>query len=368
MKTRDVKSGSCRIVSRRKTRQVLVGAVAVGGDAPISVQTMTKTDTRDIRSTVAQILELEALGCDIVRLAVVDEDAVKAFSEIRRQVHLPLVADIHFDHKLAIMALNAGADGLRINPGNIGGVDNVRKVVRAAKERRVPIRIGVNSGSLENDIAQKYGITPEALVESALRHMRMIEDMQYNEIKISVKASNVPRTVEAYRLLSRKTDYPVHLGLTEAGTFLSGAVRSSVAMGMLLAEGIGDTIRVSLTDTPAKEVRVGLELLRCLGLREPGPNVISCPTCGRIQVDVVTLAHRVEEELEKYYRERPDASRPVVAVMGCMVNGPGEARDADIAVAGGKGKFALYLRGKHLTTVDEQDAVEAIIDQVRAFT
>lgn len=357
------------VVSRHSTRQIHVGTVLVGGDAPISVQTMTKTDTRDITSTVAQILEVELLGCDIVRLAVVDEDAAKAITEIRKQVHIPLIADIQFDHELAIMALDAGVDGLRINPGNIGGKGSVREVVKAAGERSVPIRIGVNSGSLEQDIAEKYnGSTPEGLVESAMRHVRILEDLGHNEIKISVKASDVSRTVEAYRLLAERTDYPLHLGVTEAGTFLAGTVRSSAAMAMLLAEGIGDTIRVSLTDTPAREVRVGLELLRCLGLREPGASVISCPTCGRIQVDVVTLAERIETELEKYYRERPDVPRPVVAVMGCMVNGPGEAREADIAVAGGTGKFALYVNGKFKMTVAEARAVEAVADQVRRWT
>jgi len=329
---------------------------------------MTKTDTRDIRSTVAQILEVESLGCDIVRLAVVDEEAAGALAKIRAQVHVPLVADIHFDHKLAIMALDAGIDGLRINPGNIGGADNVKCVVRAAKERMAPIRIGVNSGSLEKDIAEKWkGRTPEALVESAMRHVRILEDVSYEQIKISVKASDALQTVEAYRILAEKTDYPLHVGVTEAGTFLPGTVRSSVAVGMLLADGIGDTIRISLTDTPAREVKVGLELLRCMGLREPGPAVISCPTCGRIQVDVVTLAQEIEIKLERYYRECPHAARPVVAVMGCMVNGPGEARDADIAVAGGKGKFALYVRGEYTATVDEDKAAETIVEQVRKW-
>ena len=356
------------VISRRPTRRLNVGSIGVGGDAPISVQTMTKTDTRDVRATVAQILELEAAGCDIVRLAVVDEAAAHALAEIRHEVHLPLIADIHFQHTLALIALDAGIDGLRINPGNIGGEDRVREVVRAAAPRQVPTRIGVNAGSLEKDLLEKHGgATAAALVESALRHVRLLEDAGHPWIKISVKASDVPRTVEAYRLLSQAVDYPLHLGVTEAGTLINGTVRSSVAMGILLAEGIGDTLRVSLTDHPVQEVRVGLELLRCFGLRPPGPSVISCPTCGRIQIDVIGLATRVETELEKYYRASPTAPRPTVAVMGCVVNGPGEAREADIAIAGGKGKGALYVKGTFVATVDEAEIVARLMDQVRAW-
>jgi (E)-4-hydroxy-3-methylbut-2-enyl-diphosphate synthase len=352
-------------IIRKATRQIQVGNVPVGGGAPVSVQTMTKTDTRDVAATVAQIRDLQALGVDIVRLAVVDEAAARALADIRREVTVPMVADIHFDHRLALIALQAGVDGLRINPGNIGGHDKVCSVVSAARERRVPIRIGVNAGSLEADLLEKYGRTAEALVESALRHVRLLEEVGYDQIKISVKASDVCRTVEACRLLARRCDYPQHLGVTEAGTFLAGTVRSSVALGILLAEGIGDTIRVSLTDTPQREVRVGLELLRSLGLREPGPSVISCPTCGRIQVNVVKVAQDVEQALETYYHGHPGVSRPVVAVMGCMVNGPGEARDADIAIAGGNGKFALYVNGTHQKVVSESEAVPAVMDAVR---
>ena len=259
-------------------------------------------------------------------------------------------------------------DGLRINPGNIGGDDNVRTVVAAARERNVPLRIGVNAGSLESDLlAEHGGATAEALVESAMRHVRLLEACDYHEIKISVKASDVARTLAAYRLLSARTDYPLHLGVTEAGTFMAGTVRSSIALGILLAEGIGDTIRISLTDSPAREVRVGLELLRALGLRPPGASVISCPTCGRVSVNVVELVGRVETALEAYYATAPGAARPLVAVMGCMVNGPGEAREADIALAGGKGKFALYLKGQHLKTVSESEALDALMEQVREF-
>lgn len=353
---------------RRLTRQIHIGAAAVGGKAPVSVQTMTKTDTRDIDATVAQIRELEALGCDIIRLAVPDVRAARALKAIRRAIHIPLVADIHFDHRLALLALDAGADGLRINPGNIGSSRNIGEVVRAARERRAPIRIGVNAGSLEKDLLAKHGgATAEALVASALRHARLLEDLDYREIKISVKASDVARTVRAYRRLAELTDYPLHLGVTEAGTLLSGTVRSSAALGILLAEGIGDTLRVSLTDQPAREIRVGLELLRSLGMRPPGPRVISCPTCGRIRLDVITLAHRVETELEKLARECPGAAWPLVAIMGCMVNGPGEAREADIAVAGGDRKAALYIKGQPVITLAEPDILPAIVSRVREF-
>ena len=355
-------------MNRRPTRQIHVGAVAVGGGAPVSVQTMTKTDTRDIDATVAQINEVATLGCDMVRLAVVDEAAALALGEIRKQSAIPLIADIHFDHRLALTALAAGVDGLRINPGNIGGESNVRSVVAAARERQVPIRIGVNAGSLEADLLDTYGgATAEALVASAMRHVHLLEACDYHAIKLSVKASDVARTLAAYRLLADTTDYPLHLGVTEAGTFMAGTVRSSIALGILLEEGIGDTIRISLTDTPAREVRVGLELLRAIGLRAPGASVISCPTCGRVQVNVVELAGRVETALDAYYGENPGAARPLVAVMGCMVNGPGEAREADIALAGGKGKFALYLKGEHVRSVPEADALEALMGEVRAF-
>ena len=355
-------------IERRPTRQIRLGSVTVGGRAAISVQTMTKTDTRDVAATVAQIHELEANGCDIVRLAVIDEAAARALALIRKEVKVPLVADIHFNHKLALLAIDSGVDGLRINPGNIGGPDRVREVVHAAAPRQIPIRVGVNAGSLEKDLLERHGgATAAALVESALRHVRLLEDAGHPWIKISVKASDVPRTVEAYRLLSRQTDHPLHLGVTEAGTLLAGTIRSSVAMGILLAEGIGDTLRVSLTDTPAQEVRVGLEMLRCFGLRPPGPSVISCPTCGRIQIDVISLAQRVEAALEAFYRANPAAARPLVAVMGCMVNGPGEAREADLAIAGGLGKGALYVRGVCVATVSEDQLLDRLMEQVRAW-
>lgn len=351
---------------RRNTRRIAVGAVPVGGGAPISVQTMTKTDTRDVDATTRQICEAAELGCDIVRAAVVDEAAARALSAIRARIPVPLIADIHYDYRLAVLAVENGVDGLRINPGNIGGSSAVREVVRAAQDRGVPIRIGVNSGSLQKDLLERHGgPTARALVDSALRHAALLEREGFTAIKLSVKASGVRRTVEAYRLLSRSVDYPLHVGVTEAGTRLVGAVRSSVALGILLAEGIGDTIRVSLTGSPADEVRVGQEILRALGLRPRGAGVISCPTCGRTQVDVAALAGDVENALERLYREDPHRGRPAVAVMGCPVNGPGEARDADIALVGGKARCALYVRGAHVRTVAEKDAVAALLEAVR---
>jgi (E)-4-hydroxy-3-methylbut-2-enyl-diphosphate synthase len=353
---------------RTETRRIMVGSVAIGGGAPVSVQTMTNADPHDEDALVRQIAEAADLGCDIVRLTVPDAEAAEVFRRVRARSSVPLVADIHFDYRLALAALSAGADGLRINPGNIGGADRVKAVVAAARERRVPIRIGVNGGSLEKEILAKYGsATPEALVESALRHVALLEAEDYREIKISVKASDVPRTLAAYRLLSEQTVYPLHLGVTEAGTFIPGTVRSCVALGALLLDGIGDTIRVSLTDAPAKEVRVGVELLRSVGLRAPGAAVTSCPTCGRTRVDVAALANRVEERLERFYREHPAAARPHVAVMGCVVNGPGEARGADIAVAGGRGTFALFVRGEQVGVIPEAEALEKIVALVERW-
>ncbi|MFZ4396018.1 MAG: flavodoxin-dependent (E)-4-hydroxy-3-methylbut-2-enyl-diphosphate synthase [Kiritimatiellia bacterium] len=354
--------------ARRPTRQILLGGLTLGGDAPVRVQTMTKTDTRDVAATVAQIRAAADLGCDIVRLAVPDAAAATALAEIRRQVAVPLVADIHFDHRLALAALAAGVDGLRINPGNIGGEEHVRAVVAAARSRQIPIRIGVNAGSLEKDIRERHGsATPEALVESALRHVAMLEAADYHEIKISVKASDVARTIAAYRLLAERTNYPLHLGVTEAGTFLAGTVRSCAALGVLLQEGIGDTIRVSLTADPREEVRVGIELLRAFGLRAPGAAVTSCPTCGRTQVDVAGVAQEVERQLEAHYRANPAALRPHVAVMGCVVNGPGEAREADVALAGGKDVFVLYVRGQQVATIPQAEAVARVVDLVKAW-
>ena len=353
---------------RTATRRILLGNVPIGGGAPVSVQTMANAHPHDEAGLVRQIDEAVDLGCDIVRLTVPDAAAAEVFKRVRARSRAPLVADIHFDYRLALAALDAGADGLRINPGNIGGAERVKAVVAAARGRRVPIRIGVNGGSLEKDILARHGAaTAEALVESAMRHVALLEAEDYREIKISVKASDVRRTLDAYRLLSEQTEYPLHLGVTEAGTFIPGTVRSCVALGALLLDGIGDTVRVSLTDAPAKEVRVGVELLRSVGLRAPGAAVTSCPTCGRTCVDVVGLATRVEERLERFYRGHPDAPRPHVAVMGCVVNGPGEAKGADIAVAGGKGSYVLFVRGERVRTVSEGDVLETLLALVEAW-
>jgi (E)-4-hydroxy-3-methylbut-2-enyl-diphosphate synthase len=353
---------------RTQTRRIMLGGVAIGGGAPVSVQTMANADPHDAEALARQISEAAELGCDIVRLTVPDLEAAEVFRRVHASSPVPLVADIHFDYRLALAAIEAGAEGLRINPGNIGGPARVKAVVAAARTRRIPIRIGVNGGSLEKDILAKHGsATAEALVESALRHVALLEAEDYREIKISVKASDVPRTLAAYRLLSERTEYPLHLGVTEAGTFIPGTVRSCVALGALLLDGIGDTLRVSLTDTPDKEVRVGVELLRSVGLRAPGAAVTSCPTCGRTRVNVAALAAAVEERLEHFYREHPQAPRPHVAVMGCVVNGPGEAKGADIAVAGGKGTFALFVRGEQIKVIPEAEALDAIVSLVEQW-
>ena len=344
---------------RRNTRQLMLGRLPVGGGAPISVQTMTKTDTRDAQATVAQIRELEQLGCDAIRVAVPDELAARELAGIRSSIGIPLVADIHFDYRLALQAIAAGVDGLRINPGNIGSQDRVRAVVRAAAERRIPIRIGVNAGSLAPEVLERYGRTPAGLVESALSHVRLLEQEQFFDIKISVKASDVLLTIEAYRLLSEKVDYPLHLGVTEAGGPWAGTVKSAIGIGALLSEGIGDTIRVSLTGTPHEEVRAGKQILRSLGLRQGGIDLISCPTCGRCQVDLLEIARVVEEQL-------PETDESLkVAVMGCTVNGPGEARDADVGIAGGRGKGMLVKRGLLLRRVPEENLAEALIMEIK---
>ncbi len=349
---------------RRPTRPLKIGSLALGGGAPVSVQTMATADPHDAAALAAQVARCAAVGADLVRLTVPDVAAAEAFAAVRRNSPVPLVADIHFDPRLALAAIEAGCDALRLNPGNIGGRENVRAVARAAKAKGVPIRIGVNGGSLEKDLLEKHGsATPEALVASALRHIALLEDEGFRDIAVSVKASDVPRTVAAYRLLAAQTDCPLHLGVTEAGTFLPGTVRSAVALGVLLSEGIGDTIRVSLTDTPEREVQVGLEILRALGLRAPGPAVTSCPTCGRTQVDVVRVAAEVEQALAQFAAAHPQARLPRVAVMGCVVNGPGEAREADLALCGGRGEFVLYERGKAVGTVPEAHAAMAVLER-----
>lgn len=344
---------------RRKTRVIWIGNVPVGGNYPITVQSMTNTDTRDVGSTVKQILALEKAGCELVRVAVVDEEAACALSKIKQQITIPLIADIHFDYRLALKAMANGVDGLRINPGNIGGPARVREVTAMAKDKGIPIRIGVNAGSLEKELLKKYqGVTPEAMVESALGHAHILEKEGFYNTKISLKASHVPLMVEAYRILASKTDYPLHLGVTEAGTTLTSSVKSSMGIGLLLSEGIGDTIRVSVTGDPVIEVKLGFEILKTLGLRQRGVELISCPTCGRCQIDLVQLAEAVEQELA--FVDRPLK----VAVMGCPVNGPGEARQADVGIAGGKGQGLVFRHGEIVAKVPQDKLVEALVDEV----
>jgi (E)-4-hydroxy-3-methylbut-2-enyl-diphosphate synthase len=348
---------------RRKTRPVKVGRFTIGGDAAIVVQSMTKTDTRNVDKTVEQIQQLEEAGCEVVRLAVPDIEAAKALKDIRKKCpDSVLVSDIHFQYKFALMALDAGIDKLRINPGNIGDAEKVRTVVRRAQDQKVPIRIGVNAGSLERRLLEKYGFpTPEAMAESAEYHIRILEDLGFGETIISLKSSNVKLTVAAYRLLAKRCDYPFHLGITEAGTQFSGTVKSCVGMGMLLAEGIGDTIRVSLATNPREEVRVAYELLKSLELRSRGPVVIACPTCGRLEVDLFKIAGEIEQATS--HIKMPLS----LAVMGCAVNGPGEAREADLGVAAGRGNGMIYRQGKAIRRVSEDEIVPALLEEIERF-
>lgn len=346
-------------MERRKTRKLQLGNIYLGGDAPIAVQSMTNTKTEDVEATVKQIKNLADLGCDVIRCAAPTLEAAYALSEIKRRISIPLVADIHFDYKLALEALASGVDGLRLNPGNIGGIKEVSQVVAKAAERNVPIRIGVNAGSLPKDILLKYGHpTPEALVEAAWRHIKILEDLDYRNIKISLKAHDVPLTIAAYRLIAGQCDYPLHLGITEAGTVNSGIIKSAVGIGALLAEGIGDTIRVSLTGDPANEIGVAYEILKSLGLREYGPTLISCPTCGRTQINLEKLALEVERRLK-------DIKEPItVAVMGCVVNGPGEAREADIGIAGGISEGLIFKKGQIIKKVREEEIVKELFAEI----
>ncbi len=347
------------MIKRRETRAVHVGPVQVGGGAPITVQSMTNTDTADIAATVAQITALTEAGCEIVRVAAVDMAAAEALGEIKSSIDIPLIADIHFDYRLALKAAQMGVDGLRLNPGNIGDTERIRQVVEAAGLRNIPIRIGVNGGSLEKDILAKYGHPcGEALVESAMRHIRILEGFDFRDIKVSLKASSVPLTLEAYRLLAQEVDYPFHIGITEAGTLLTGAVKSGVGLGILLSEGLGDTLRVSLTGDPVDEIKVGFEILKALGLRERGVSVVSCPTCGRLRFGAVDIAVELERRLAHI-------TVPLtVAVMGCVVNGPGEAVEADVGIAGGDGCGFLYIKGKQIRKVKEEEMLEVVVKEV----
>ena len=350
---------------KTKTKQVKVGTVLIGGGAPIVIQSMTNTDTRDVPRTLEQIRSLAELGCEVVRVAVIDEQAAESLGQLVTQSPLPIIADIHFDYRLAITALQQGVHGLRLNPGNIGARWKVQEVVRVAKEGQIPIRIGVNAGSLEKEFLAKYhGPTAEGMVESALKHIHLLEDEGYDQIKVSLKASEVPLMLKAYRQISDCVEYPLHIGVTEAGTVRSGIVKSAVGIGALLAEGIGDTLRVSLTGNPVHEIPVALQILRVLGLREQGVELISCPTCGRTQVDLAQLAEKVEDRLLGL----PKLDRPLkVAVMGCAVNGPGEAREADFGIAGGKGMGLLFRKGEIVASVPEEELLTTLLREIESY-
>ncbi len=354
--------GQGLVILNRKTREIKIGTVKIGGDNPVAVQSMTNTDTRDRAATIEQINRLSLAGCEIIRLAVPDQEAAEALHDIRMASPVPVIADIHFDYRLALASLEAGVDGLRINPGNIGERWKVEQVVNRAAERGVPIRIGVNSGSLDRNVLAKYnGPTAEAMVESAMEHIHILEDLNFDRIKVSLKSSSVMRTVEAYRLLSTKVDYPLHLGITEAGTLARGLIKSSLGMGMLLAEGIGDTIRVSLTADPVEEVFAAYEILRAVGLRNRGVELISCPTCGRCEIQLQELAERIDKDLR-------NISDPIkVAVMGCVVNGPGEAREADVGIAGGRGFGLLFKKGEIVEKVEASQMAKALLQAVHEY-
>ncbi|MEK9156362.1 MAG: flavodoxin-dependent (E)-4-hydroxy-3-methylbut-2-enyl-diphosphate synthase [Patescibacteria group bacterium] len=345
-------------MKRHHTKEIAIGQIRIGGRNPVAVQSMTNTDTRDTKSTIAQIKKLAAAGCEIVRVAVPDETAAKAIGKIKAKISIPLVADIHFNYNLALTALANGVDKIRLNPGNIGSAKNTGAVVAACKERNVPIRIGVNIGSLEKKIETRYGRTAQAMVESALYHIGILEKLNFHNIVISLKASDVPRTIEAYAMLAKAVDYPLHIGITEAGTPKSGIIKSAVGLGTLLYQGIGDTIRVSLTADPVEEVRVAWEILKALNLRQHGVNLISCPTCGRTEIDLIGLARRVEKYLA-------GSHKPItVAVMGCVVNGPGEAKEADIGLAGGRNRATIFKRGRAIKTVPAELAFDELIKEI----
>lgn len=348
---------------RDQTKEVKIGNKVIGAGNPIMIQSMTNTKTEDVEATVAQIKELEAAGCDIIRCAVPTMEAAEALSKIKEQINIPLVADIHFDYKLAIAAMENGADKIRINPGNIGSTENVKAVVDVAKERNIPIRVGVNSGSLEKPILEKYGkVTAEGIVESALDKVKIIEDLGYDNLVISIKSSDVMMCVKAHELIAEKTNHPLHVGITESGTITSGNIKSSIGLGLILNQGIGDTIRVSLTGEPLEEIKSAKLILKTLGLRSGGISVVSCPTCGRTQIDLIGLANKVENMVTKY-----DDLNIKVAVMGCVVNGPGEAREADIGIAGGKGEGLLIKKGEIIKKVPEEELVNVLEEELKTW-
>lgn len=348
------------IGKKRATREIHIGDRVIGGNHPILIQSMTNTKTEDVQATVAQILQLEKAGCEIIRCAVPTMEAAQALGEIKKQIHIPLVADIHFDYRLAIAAMENGADKIRINPGNIGSSQRVQAVVDEAKKRNIPIRVGVNSGSLEKKYIEKYGkVTPEGIVESALEKVQMIEQMGYENLVISIKSSDVLMCVKAHELISQKTDYPLHVGITEAGTVMVGNMKSAIGLSLILSQGIGDTIRVSLTGDPVEEIKSAKLILRTLGLRKGGITIVSCPTCGRTQIDLIGLANQVEEMLADY-----EDKECKVAVMGCVVNGPGEAKEADIGIAGGIGEGLIIKKGKVIRKVPEEQLLEALREEI----
>ncbi len=345
------------MIKRENTKEILVGKVKIGGGNPVAIQSMTNTQTKDVEATVKQILALESEGCEIVRVAVPDVESAEAIKEIKSKINIPLVADIHFDYRLAILAMENGVDKIRINPGNIGKIENIKKVVEVAKERNIPIRVGVNSGSLEAELIEKYhGVTPDGLVESAINNAKIIEDLGYDNLVLSLKASNVQFALEAYEKVASLTKYPLHVGITEAGTLYKGNIKSAVGLGAILSRGIGDTIRVSLTGDPVEEIKTAKEVLQSLGLRTFGIEYISCPTCGRTEVNLIEIAEQVEEKTKHLKKNIK------IAVMGCVVNGPGEAKEADYGLAGGKGVGIIFKKGVLVKKVDEEQLVEELIN------
>lgn len=348
-------------IEKRKTRAVKVGNLTIGGNAPVVIQSMTNTDTRDVSATVEQILRLEEAGCELVRVAVPDETASIALEKIKAKIHIPLVADIHFNYELALRSMDYGADKIRINPGNIGGIDRVEKVVQKAKECKIAIRMGVNSGSLEKDLIQKYnGVTPEGIIESAFRNVKLLEEFDFEDIVVSLKSSSVPLAIKSYEAFSKQSNYPLHIGITEAGTIWAGTIKSCVGVGSLLSQGIGDTIRISLAGDPVEEIKVAKQVLKSLGLRK-GIDLIACPTCGRTEIDLIGIANQVQERIQ-------DLDLPIsVAVMGCVVNGPGEAKEADIGIAGGKGVGLIFRKGTVVRKVKENELVNALFEELETI-